>query len=125
MGAKELKFSSAEQENPARFYLNCAPAHATHPTVKVTFNDAEPIELGEMEQSNKRTIRKYIHPDAVKSCQLVMGMTNLETGCVWNTMPVHTHQRRMEAYFYFAILTALMPVTFFPAISLTLVNIVG
>jgi 4-deoxy-L-threo-5-hexosulose-uronate ketol-isomerase len=103
MGAKELQFSSTDKDDPAKFYLNCAPAHAAHPTVKVTFNDAEPIELGEMAQSNKRTIRKYIHPDGVKSCQLVMGMTNLETGCVWNTMPVHTHQRRMEAYFYFGL----------------------
>jgi 4-deoxy-L-threo-5-hexosulose-uronate ketol-isomerase len=103
MGAKELKFSSTGKDNPARFYLNCAPAHAAHPTLKVTFNEAEPIELGEMEQSNKRTIRKYIHPDGIKSCQLVMGMTTLETGCVWNTMPVHTHPRRMEAYFYFGL----------------------
>jgi 4-deoxy-L-threo-5-hexosulose-uronate ketol-isomerase len=103
MGAKDLKFSSTDKEDLARFYLNCAPAHAAHPTAKVTFKEAEPIELGEMEQSNKRTIRKYIHPDGVKSCQLVMGLTTLETGCVWNTMPVHTHQRRMEAYFYFGM----------------------
>ena len=100
-GAKDLEFSSTDKDDLARFYLNCAPAHAAHPTAKVTFKEAEPIELGEMEQSNKRTIRKYIHPDGVKSCQLVMGLTTLETGCVWNTMPVHTHQRRMEAYFYF------------------------
>lgn len=103
MGAKDLKFSSTDKDDLARFYLNCAPAHAAHPTAKVTFKEAEPIELGEMEQSNKRTIRKYIHPDGVKSCQLVMGLTTLETGCVWNTMPVHTHQRRMEAYFYFGM----------------------
>ena len=103
MGAEKLGFSSADKSNPARFYLNCAPAHMNYPTSKVTFNEAEPIELGEMAQSNKRTIRKYIHPDGVKSCQLVMGMTTLETGCVWNTMPVHTHQRRMEAYFYFGL----------------------
>jgi len=103
MGAKDLKFSSKDKDDLARFYLNCAPAHAAHPTAKVTFKEAEPIEIGEMEQSNKRTIRKYIHPDGVKSCQLVMGLTTLETGCVWNTMPVHTHQRRMEAYFYFGM----------------------
>jgi 4-deoxy-L-threo-5-hexosulose-uronate ketol-isomerase len=103
MGAEKLEFSSADKNNPARFYLNCAPAHMNYPNAKVTFNEAEPIELGEMAQSNKRTIRKYIHPDGVKSCQLVMGMTTLETGCVWNTMPVHTHQRRMEAYFYFGL----------------------
>jgi 4-deoxy-L-threo-5-hexosulose-uronate ketol-isomerase len=69
----------------------------------VAFKEAEPIEMGAAEQSNKRTIRKYIHPDGIKSCQLVMGMTTLETGSVWNTMPVHTHQRRMEAYFYFGM----------------------
>jgi len=103
MGVENLEFSSADKNNPARFYLNCAPAHANYPTSKVTFNQAEPIELGGMEQSNKRTIRKYIHPDGVKSCQLVMGMTALEPGSVWNTMPVHTHQRRMEAYFYFEV----------------------
>lgn len=101
MGAKELEFSSTDKENPAKFYLNCAPAHAAYPTDRATFAEAEPIELGDIAQSNKRTIRKYIHPDGVKSCQLVMGMTTLKTGCVWNTMPVHTHQRRMEAYFYF------------------------
>ena len=99
MGAEKLEFSSADKNNTARFYLNCAPAHMNYPTSKVTFNEAESIELGEMAQSNKRTIRKYIHPDGVKSCQLVMGMTTLETGCVWNTMPVHTHQRRMEHIF--------------------------
>jgi 4-deoxy-L-threo-5-hexosulose-uronate ketol-isomerase len=103
MGAQELEFSSADKNNPARFYLNCAPAHANHPTSIVTFSQAEPIKMGEMALSNKRTIRKYIHPDGVRSCQLVMGMTTLETGSVWNTMPVHTHQRRMEAYFYFGL----------------------
>jgi 4-deoxy-L-threo-5-hexosulose-uronate ketol-isomerase len=103
MGVEKLEFSSADKNKPARFYLNCAPAHMNYPTSKVTFSQAEPIELGEVAQSNKRTIRKYIHPDGVKSCQLVMGMTTLETGCVWNTMPVHTHQRRMEAYFYFGL----------------------
>ncbi len=103
MGAEKLEFSSVDKNKPARFYLNCAPAHMNYPTSKVTFSQAEPIEMGEMAQSNKRTIRKYIHPDGVRSCQLVMGMTTLETGCVWNTMPVHTHQRRMEAYFYFGL----------------------
>jgi len=103
MGAEKLEFSSADKSRPARFYLNCAPAHANYPTSKVTFDEAEPTELGDTALSNKRTIRKYIHPDGVQSCQLVMGMTTLETGCVWNTMPVHTHQRRMEAYFYFGL----------------------
>ncbi|MGD9326941.1 MAG: 5-dehydro-4-deoxy-D-glucuronate isomerase, partial [Desulfobacterales bacterium] len=103
MGAEKLEFSSADKNHPARFYLNCAPAHVNYPTSIVTFSQAEPTEMGEMALSNQRTIRKYIHPDGVKSCQLVMGMTTLETGSVWNTMPVHTHQRRMEAYFYFGL----------------------
>jgi len=102
MGAREITFQSANAAaQPAKFYVNCAPAHATYPTTQVSFAEAEPIHLGEMENSNKRTIRKYFHPDGVRSCQLVMGMTTLETGCVWNTMPVHTHPRRMEAYLYF------------------------
>jgi 4-deoxy-L-threo-5-hexosulose-uronate ketol-isomerase len=103
MGARDITFTSSDQNNPAKFYVNCAPAHTAYPTVKATFATAEPVELGSPEQSNKRTIRKYIHPDGIRSCQLVMGMTTLETGSVWNTMPVHTHQRRMEAYFYFSI----------------------
>ncbi len=103
MGARELVFSSSDQDNPAKYYLNCAPAHTSYPNATVSFKDAEPIEMGDAEQSNKRTIRKYIHPDGIKSCQLVMGMTTLETGSVWNTMPVHTHPRRMEAYFYFGM----------------------
>ncbi len=103
MGAKKIIFTSSDKKHPAKFYLNCAPAHTTYPTGKATFAEAEPVELGAPEQSNQRTIRKYIHPDGIQSCQLVMGMTTLETGSVWNTMPVHTHQRRMEAYFYFAM----------------------
>jgi 4-deoxy-L-threo-5-hexosulose-uronate ketol-isomerase len=103
MGAAELVFSSADQDNPAKFYLNCAPAHTHYPTAAVVFKDAEPAELGSAAQSNQRTIRKYIHPDGIQSCQLVMGLTTLESGSVWNTMPVHTHQRRMEAYFYFGM----------------------
>lgn len=100
-GAQKLVFESGSSEQPAKFYFNCAPAHSAYPTAKVSFDEAEPIHLGDMENSNKRTIRKYIHPDGIPSCQLVMGMTTLETGCIWNTMPVHTHPRRMEAYFYF------------------------
>ncbi len=103
MGAKDLVFSSSDQNNPAKFYINCAPAHTAYPNTRATFQEAEPVELGEMAQSNIRTIRKYIHSDGIKSCQLVMGMTTLETGSIWNTMPVHTHQRRMEAYFYFGL----------------------
>ena len=101
MGTSSLEFRSVSRETPARFYLNSAPAHALLPTTKITLADAEPVELGDSATSNRRTIRKYIHPGGVKSCQLVMGMTMLEKGSVWNTMPVHTHQRRMEAYLYF------------------------
>jgi 4-deoxy-L-threo-5-hexosulose-uronate ketol-isomerase len=101
MGTRDLQFESTDPVKPARFYLNSAPAHAVMPTSKIALADAEPVVMGDSATSNKRTIRKYIHPGGVKSCQLVMGLTMLETGSVWNTMPVHTHQRRMEAYLYF------------------------
>ena len=101
MGKRDIVFESDDAATPARFYILSAPAHTAYPMAHIPFTDAEPVTLGEMENSNKRTIRKYIHPDGVKSCQLVMGMTTLETGCVWNTMPPHSHQRRMEAYIYF------------------------
>ncbi len=103
MGQKNIEFHSLDADQPAKFYFNCATAHTNYPTTKVTFETAEPTHLGEIEKSNKRTIRKYIHPEGVRSCQLVMGMTSLDTGCVWNTMPVHTHDRRMEAYIYFEL----------------------
>lgn len=101
MGSCDIVFSSDDPSNPAKFYLNSAPAHKTYPTTAAKFAEAEPVVLGELSASNHRTIRKYIHPDGIRSCQLVMGMTSLETGSVWNTMPTHTHVRRMEAYFYF------------------------
>ena len=101
MGTSSLEFRSVDAAKPARFYLNSAPAHAALPTTKITLADTEPVTLGDSATSNRRTIRKYIHPNGVKSCQLVMGMTMLDKGSVWNTMPVHTHQRRMEAYLYF------------------------
>jgi 4-deoxy-L-threo-5-hexosulose-uronate ketol-isomerase len=101
MGTRVLTFKSADPAKPARFYLNSAPAHAALPTTRITVADTEPVVLGDGATSNRRTIRKYIHPGGVKSCQLVMGLTMLEQGSVWNTMPVHTHQRRMEAYLYF------------------------
>jgi 4-deoxy-L-threo-5-hexosulose-uronate ketol-isomerase len=101
LGTKDLRFESLDPAKPAKFYLNSAPAHAVLPTAKISLADAEPVVMGDSATSNKRTIRKYIHPGGVKSCQLVMGMTMLESGSVWNTMPVHTHQRRMEAYLYF------------------------
>lgn len=103
MGSKEVIFSSADEDNPAKFYLNCAPAHKAYPAEKIAFREAEPLHLGSIEKSNKRTLYKYIHPDGVKSCQIVMGMTILEPNNIWNTMSAHTHQRRMEAYLYFNI----------------------
>ena len=103
MGSKEIILSSANKDNPAKFYLNCAPAHKAYPTEKIAFSQTEPLHLGSIEKSNERTIYKYIHPDGVKSCQIVMGMTILEPNNVWNTMSPHTHQRRIEAYLYFNI----------------------
>jgi len=100
-GTRNLEFISEDGGKPAKFYLNSAPAHAQLPTVKIALADAEPVVMGDSATSNRRTIRKYIHPDGAKSCQLVMGMTMLDAGSVWNTMPTHTHQRRMEAYLYF------------------------
>jgi 4-deoxy-L-threo-5-hexosulose-uronate ketol-isomerase len=101
MGTRELSFVTANRDQPARFYLLCAPAHKKHPTTKISIKESEPLHLGSDEQSNRRTIYKYIHPDGVTSCQLVMGLTILEPKNVWNTMPTHTHARRIEAYFYF------------------------
>jgi 4-deoxy-L-threo-5-hexosulose-uronate ketol-isomerase len=103
VGAREVVFNSANAGTPAKFYFNCAPAHTSYPAGKITPADAAAVHLGSPEKSNRRTIRKYFHPDGIKSCQLVMGMTTLEPGSVWNTMPVHTHPRRMEAYLYFDI----------------------
>jgi 4-deoxy-L-threo-5-hexosulose-uronate ketol-isomerase len=100
-GVRNISFASQDPSKPARYYILCAPAHSVFPTEHICFADAQPATLGEMENSNRRTIRKYIHPDGVKSCQLVMGMTTLEPGSVWNTMPPHSHGRRMEAYLYF------------------------
>jgi 4-deoxy-L-threo-5-hexosulose-uronate ketol-isomerase len=101
MGARELSFLTANGQRPARYYLLCAPAHKSYPTTKISIKESEPLHLGSDEQSNRRTIYKYIHPDGVASCQLVMGLTILEPKNVWNTMPTHTHARRIEAYFYF------------------------
>jgi 4-deoxy-L-threo-5-hexosulose-uronate ketol-isomerase len=100
-GSRELLFAGADKTEPAKYYLLCAPAHHSYPTTKISIKDSEPLRLGSDEQSNRRTIYKYIHPDGVRSCQLVMGLTILEPKNVWNTMPTHTHQRRIEAYFYF------------------------
>ena len=100
-GEADPVFSSADRGDPALFYLVSTPAHTEYPTTKSTQNDASPIHLGSIETSNKRTIYQYIHENGVRSCQLVMGLTLLDTGSVWNTFPAHTHDRRMEVYFYF------------------------
>ena len=101
MGVKEIRFASAAAAEPARFYFNSAPAHRPYPNVKIEIARANPLKLGEDETCNKRTIYQYVHPAVCQSCQLVMGLTILEPGSVWNTMPCHTHERRMEVYFYF------------------------
>lgn len=103
MGNEEIVFSSADSKKPAKFYLNSAPAHKKYPNKKINIKDAKPQEAGAEENSNKRTIYKYLHPDVLDTCQLLMGMTLLEPQNVWNTMPCHTHDRRMEVYFYFDI----------------------
>ena len=112
MGSKDISFKSDDPKNPAKFYINSAPAHRTCPTVLIkregTAGEGEVVikpenkkELGCLEDSNHRTINKYILPGQVESCQLEMGLTHLEPGSVWNTMPSHTHDRRMEVYMYF------------------------
>jgi 4-deoxy-L-threo-5-hexosulose-uronate ketol-isomerase len=100
-GVKEVTFSSTDANNPALFFLLSAPAHQTYPTRKMTKEEASPVSLGTVETANERTIYKYIHRDGIQSCQVVMGLTVLKTGSVWNTMPAHVHDRRMEAYLYF------------------------
>lgn len=101
MGVKEVKFKSKDKKDPAKFYINSVPAHKSYPVVKIDINNANPVKLGEQGNVNKRTIYQYVHPAVCESCQLLMGMTVLEPGNVWNTMPCHTHERRMEVYFYF------------------------
>lgn len=112
MGAQDIIFDSVDAKDPARFYLNSVPAHRTYPTVLikpegtpedgvVIVKEANKVELGSLEEANHRVICKYILPGQVESCQLVMGMTKLLPGSVWNTMPCHTHDRRMEVYLYF------------------------
>ena len=111
-GAEDIVFASIDGAEPAKFYLNSAPAHTSYPTVAikmegeasedtVIIKDENKVELGCLEESNHRVINKYILPGQVESCQLVMGMTALKPGSVWNTMPCHTHDRRMEVYLYF------------------------
>lgn len=101
LGVKEVSFESLNAEKPAKFYVNSATAHKKYPTVKITLEKANKVKAGSDEECNKRTINQYVHPAVCESCQLVMGMTVLEPGSVWNTMPCHTHDRRMEVYLYF------------------------
>lgn len=101
-GSKKIMFSGGK-EQPAAFYLLSAPAHAVYETRRITKSEASPVELGDNANSNKRTIYKYIHNDGAQSCQLVMGLTILQAGSVWNSVPPHTHTRRMEVYFYFDV----------------------
>ncbi|ACS85821.1 5-dehydro-4-deoxy-D-glucuronate isomerase [Musicola paradisiaca] len=100
-GAKDIHFRSLNPDSPARFYYNSAPAHTTYPTRRITAAQASPQTLGDNATSNLRTINKYIVPDVLPTCQLTMGLTKLAEGNLWNTMPCHTHERRMEVYFYF------------------------
>jgi 4-deoxy-L-threo-5-hexosulose-uronate ketol-isomerase len=102
-GTKEVIFQSGESSQSPYFYFNSAPAHATHSSKKISFAEAEFTELGSIETSNHRKIKKLIVSSRVATCQLQMGLTELMTGSVWNTMPPHTHDRRMEAYFYFNV----------------------
>jgi 4-deoxy-L-threo-5-hexosulose-uronate ketol-isomerase len=100
-GVKDITFAGSDKNNPPKFYLASAPAHTSYPAVFIPIEKANPRKLGDKATVNVRTIYQYVHPAVCQSCQLVMGMTILEEGSVWNTMPSHTHERRMEVYFYF------------------------
>lgn len=102
-GVKEVKFQSKDSRQPAVFYLLSSPAHHSYPTRLLKKEETQPVTLGDTATANKRTIYKYIFLEGIQSCQLVMGLTLLAEGSVWNTMPAHTHTRRMEAYFYFDV----------------------
>lgn len=101
MGTKSVAFTSDDVKDPAKFYFLSCPAHAPHPMTMMKSGEATPVNLGAQETSNKRTIYKFIHQGGIQSCQLVMGLTALEPGNVWNSFPSHTHWRRTEIYFYF------------------------
>lgn len=103
-GSQAISFASDSAEVPAKFYLLSFPAHTSHPTLRIRKSEAEEVHLGSAEASNRRRLYKLIHPGGAKSCQLVLGFTELEPGSVWNTMPPHTHERRMEVYLYFDLL---------------------
>lgn len=100
MGNKEITFKCVNPENPPKFYVSSCPAHTSYPIVKIDISKAKKVPCGSFEECNKRVINQYIHPDVMKSCQLSMGLTQLEAGSNWNTMPCHTHDRRMEVYLY-------------------------
>jgi 4-deoxy-L-threo-5-hexosulose-uronate ketol-isomerase len=102
-GSRNISFASAESANPAKFFLTSYPAHARFPIQVIPQSSAHRVELGSPATANKRTIFQYIHEGGAKSCQLVMGLTRLEPGSVWNTMPPHTHARRCEIYFYYTL----------------------
>lgn len=102
-GAENVSFSSDDASGPAKFYINSAPAHHSYPTKHVTKADAQIVELGSAETANHRVINKLLVSGVVQTCQLQMGMTELKTGSVWNTIPAHTHDRRMEVYCYFEV----------------------
>jgi len=102
-GTKEVLFESDNPNDPAKFFICTTPAHAEKPAMHIPYEKAIHKHLGAQSTSNERTINQYIHPDVLDTCQLSMGLTHLEEGSVWNTMPAHTHERRMEVYFYFDI----------------------
>lgn len=104
-GSQSVIFTSNNSDNPAQFFLLSAPAHQMYPTRKMSKEEALPVALGSQETANERTIYKYIHRDGIQSCQVVMGLTVLKSGSIWNTMPAHVHDRRMEAYLYFDLNT--------------------
>ena len=100
-GNRDIIFKSLNSENPAKFYINSVPAHKEYKTVKIEIEKANPVKMGDNSTLNKRTIYQYVHQNVCESCQLLMGLTILEPGSAWNTMTCHTHERRMEVYFYF------------------------